>query len=465
MKVIVASFQYEACAYSSVMPSPGDFECAEGKDVFRKLRVQDVFADEGIESIPVFYANALPGGICPQNIFENFADKILSGVREHADADGILLCFHGSSEIENIGSGELELVKRIRTLVGPDPVISVSFDLHANIDERIIPLIDAVCGYKTAPHTDQTETQRAAAAILAKSIKGGWRPNVKIVKVPMLLTGDTLLTDKEPLKSLENETTAAEVGEVLRVNLFFSHMWVDAPNTCASVTVTAKDGNSAEKTAKEFAQKFWNTRRDYRFLVETGGVEDCVKKATEYLGGRVFLTDSGDNTTAGADGRRTDILNAFLKNGVTEKKICVSGITSPEIVCEAMKKKAGEEIDIPLVGRVEKGKILRYGKILGWAKDIIGDTVSVEIGNVTAVFTQKRSAFISKENFDRAYEDLESYDIIVVKQGYLFSELSPFCEKQFFVLSDGASCVDIFRLNLRKIPRPMFPLDDFDWNP
>ena len=463
MKVVIASFQYEACGKSEILPKREDFEYEEGNDIFKKLEIQDIFSNNNVDVVPVLYANALPGGVCPLALYETFAQKIIDAVEKNKDADAILLVCHGSSEIESIGSGELNLVQRIRQIVGENPLIAISFDLHANIDERLIKLVNIVCGYKTAPHTDQTQTHRACAAILVRSLKEGLRPVVCIKKVPMLLTGDMMLTGEEPLKTLIGETGKAESGEILRVNLFFSHMWVDAPNTCASVTVTATDKESGEKVANSFANKFWQTRDKYKFRVQTGSVSECVDKALKDLCGRIFLSDSGDNTTAGAEGNRTQILEEFLKKTPLSKKVCIAGITSEELVKKTQRKQAGDTINICLSGILREGRILRYGKILGWAKNIIGDSVSLDINGITVIFTDKRSAFISEENFKCANENLKEYEIVIVKLGYLFSELLPFCKKHYFVLSDGASCVDIFKLNLQKIPRPMYPLDKFDW--
>ena len=70
---------------------------------------------------------------------------------------------------------------------------------------------------------------------------------------------------------------------------------------------------------------------------------------------------------------------------------------------------------------------------------------------------------LKKGNFDVAGLDLLSYAIVVVKLGYLFTELKPFADRELFALSDGASCVELERLNLQRIVRPMFPLDDFDF--
>jgi microcystin degradation protein MlrC len=76
------------------------------------------------------------------------------------------------------------------------------------------------------------------------------------------------------------------------------------------------------------------------------------------------------------------------------------------------------------------------------------------------IFTQKRSAFISEENFLEAGVSIADYDIITVKLGYLFSELYPFCDKHYFALTDGSSCVDIRRFDYKKLIRPLYPLDE-----
>ena len=124
-------------------------------------------------------------------------------------------------------------------------------------------------------------------------------------------------------------------------------------------------------------------------------------------------------------------------------------------------KKDGEEVYLAKFG--VKAIVKTHGEILGWAKEIIGRSLTFSIGNIDAVFTEKRSAFIEKGNFDKANVDLLSYRIVMVKLGYLFTELKPFADRELFALSNGASCVELARLNLKNIIRPMYPLDEFEF--
>lgn len=461
MKVIVASFQCESNSKANLHPQKSDFEYFAGWDIFKKLVVKNIFEDAGFEIVPSIYANALPSATVERHIYEYYKEQIMDTVRRNPDADGIYIYVHGSMEVDGIGSGELQLVKEIRQIVSRDCLIAFTMDLHANITNELGQYVDIICGYKTAPHTDQPESQVRAATALTYCLQNGIKPYTYVQKIPMLVKGDTMLTRQEPLRSLEAETALLEEREdIFGANLFFGHCWIDAPNTSASAVVSAADPDTARQIAKDLANKLWNTRREYRFRIEAELPEECVRRAIAGEEKRIFITDSGDNTTAGAEGTSEDILKLFL-NARPGKKTCVAGITDLEIVETLWNKKDGETVSVEKLGC--QGIIKAHGEILGWAKEIIGRSLTISFDNVDAVFTEKRSAFIEKGNFDKANVDLLEYEIVVVKLGYLFEELKPYADRELFALSDGASCVELSRLNLQRIERPMYPLEDFEW--
>jgi len=461
MKIIVASFQCESNSKAKLHPTKGDFEYFKGEEIFRKLAVKDIFTKAGIKIIPSIYANALPTAAVTRDIYDYYEQQIVETVKQNPDVDGIYLYVHGSMEVDGIGSGELYMLKEIRKIVKKKCLIALTMDLHANIPSDFGEYADIVCAYKTAPHTDQSESQLRTAKALIYCLENGLRPYTYVCKIPMLVKGDTMLTRYEPLSSLEKETEDIEKDEeVFSANLFFGHCWIDAPNTSASAVVSAVNKDKAEKIAKYFADKLWATRKEYKFQIEAESSQECVNRALLGKENRIFITDSGDNTTAGAEGENPGILKLFIAKN-SDKKVCVAGITNFGMVNEFWNKKDGETVYAKDVQA--KGKIKSHGEILGWAKEIIGRSLTISFGNTDAVFTEKRSAFIEKGNFDKANVDLLSYRIVAVKLGYLFQELKPYADRELFALSDGASCVELGKLNLKKIVRPMYPLEDFDW--
>ena len=462
MKIIVASFQCESNSKAKLHPQKHDFEYFKGEDIFKKLVVKETFEENGFEVVPSIYAVALPSATVERGTYDFYAEQILDTVRANPDAAGVYIFFHGSMEVEEIGSGELYLLKKIREIVSEKCLIALSLDAHANITDELCSYADIISGFKTVPHIDQAETQLRSANALCYCLKNGVKPYAYMTRVPFLLKNDTLQTAYEPLKGLIEETLALEAEDgIFTANLFLGHCWIDAPNTSASTVVCAVEKARAEQVSKDLANKLWATRRSYKFLCEAESPEECVKRAVAGKEKRIFITDSGDNTTAGAEGDSLELLE-LLVFAQPEKRTCVAGITHHEMVEDLWNRADGEETILALFGGV-RATVKAHGEILGWTKEIIGRSVTVSIGTVDAIFTEFRSAFIEKGNFDKANVDLLSYEIVVVKLGYLFTELKPYADRELFALSDGASCVELSRLGLTKILRPMFPLDDFEW--
>ncbi|MBQ9756027.1 MAG: M81 family metallopeptidase [Clostridia bacterium] len=461
MKIIVASFQCESNSKAVLHPTIEDFEYFKGEDIFKKLVVKDVFTKAGFEVVPAVYAVALPSATVTQDVYFHFEKQIMEVVNANPDAVGVYIWFHGSMEVDGIGSGELYLLKEIRKVVSKDCVIAMSMDAHANITDELGQYANITCGFKTVPHVDQEDSQLRAANALVYALKNNLKPVLYVQRVPFLLKNDTVLTGEEPLKSIIALTREYEKQEdVLSANVFLGHCWIDAPNTSASTVVCATTEEKAKEIAKDLANKLWATRKVYKFKIEAELPEECVDRAISGKENRIFITDSGDNTTAGAEGESTEILELFIKKNPA-KKTCVAGITDDKIVEKFWSAKDGDVVTLEKFG--VQATVKAHGEILGWAKEIIGRSLTFSIGNVDAVFTEKRSAFIEIGNFDKANVDLLGYQIVVVKLGYLFTELKPYADRELFALSDGASCVELARLNLKKIVRPMFPLEDFEW--
>lgn len=460
-KIIVASFQCESNSKAKLHPQKEDFEYFKGEDIFKKLVVKDIFEKARYTVVPSIYAVALPSATVTEDIYFYYEKQIMQTVIENSDAVGVYIFFHGSMEVDNIGSGELYLLKEVRKVVSKDCVIAMTMDAHANITAELGEYANITCGFKTVPHTDQKESQIRAANALVYALNNGIKPYLYVQYVPFLLKNDTLLTGEEPLKSLIAETVEYEKqDDVFSANLFLGHCWIDAVNTCASTVVCAATEEKAEKIAKKLANELWATRKEYKFKIEAELPEECVRRAVAGKENRIFITDSGDNTTAGAEGDTTGLLKLLIAAN-PKKKTCVAGITDYDTVNGLWDKKDGESVYLSKFK--VNAKIKSHGEILGWTKEIIGKSINVSIGNIDAIFTEYRSAFIEKGNFDKANVDLLGYRIVVVKLGYLFTELKPYADRELFALSDGASCVELKRLNLKKIMRPMYPLDEFEW--
>ena len=235
LKILVASFQCESNSKAKMHPQKHDFEYFQGDEIFKKLVVKEIFEKNDFEVVPSIYAVALPSATVEKDVYLHYAEQILETARQNPDVNGVYIFFHGSMEVDEIGSGELYLLKEIRKLIPAGSLIAISLDAHANITDELSSYANIISGFKTVPHVDQKECQERAANALCHCLKNGIKPYAYTQRVPFLLKNDTLQTAYEPLKSLVEETLWLERQEdVFTANLFLGHCWIDAPNTSAS---------------------------------------------------------------------------------------------------------------------------------------------------------------------------------------------------------------------------------------
>jgi microcystin degradation protein MlrC len=85
--------------------------------------------------------------------------------------------------------------------------------------------------------------------------------------------------------------------------------------------------------------------------------------------------------------------------------------------------------------------------------------VVVEVGNVDVIVTQGRKAYHYEEDFTRLGLNPRETDILVIKIGYLASELYEMRADWIMALTPGGVDQDLERLEYKRVQRPIFPLD------
>src|SRR5690606_24926190 len=109
-----------------------------------------------------------------------------------------------------------------------------------------------------------------------------------------------------------------------------------------------------------------------------------------------------------------------------------------------------------------EGTLTSKGDLLGYlnaTSDKVGDVCTVSVGSLDVVVANRGESFITLNHFTRAGLNWEDYDIIVVKQGYLFNELSAVSKLDILSMTPGATYQRIENIDYRHVPRPLFPLD------
>lgn len=475
MKIIIGMLHHETNTLTPLTTGLADFDVSEGEQMLERVAVTQCLREAGAEVIPTIYASAVPSGRVEASAYSYFADRILGIVRDRAPVDGIWLHLHGAMDVEGIGSGEADLAARIRKIVGDSTPMAVALDFHANICEEFVNAVNVVCGYRTAPHVDQDETQIRAARLLLESIKSGKLPRTFMIRVPVLTPGDILVTTSDPGRSLMAQVEGVDSKPgVICASIFGGQPWVDAPNVSMSVVMSAdNDSTVAREEALRLAKSCWDARTQLRFEAEVAEPRMAIAAAMEARKTPVFISDSGDNITGGAPGDSALMLKLLTEAGA--KRTLVAGITDPEVVSACADLHPGDSLDAVLGGKLDPkksqsmrvtGTLKTKGSLIGWLGGNGGPAVVLEIGGIDVLVTQQRCGIVSPKIVRSAGVDCSDYDLIVVKLGYLWDALAKVARHAIIALTPGATCEDIASIEYHHVSRPIYPLDkDFDWNP
>ena len=122
--------------------------------------------------------------------------------------------------------------------------------------------------------------------------------------------------------------------------------------------------------------------------------------------------------------------------------------------------KVGGSLDENSETTVITGKLIHKGDILSYTGGNAGPSATLECEDMTVVVTKNRAAMCRPDIFESIDLDYSGFKIVVVKLGYLFPELEANAKRAILAFTPGSSTERLEDMHMKKIRRPMFPLDD-----
>jgi microcystin degradation protein MlrC len=426
---------------------------------------------------PTITGHALPGGAVTRAAYESLVNKMLDSLRRHLPYDGLFFDIHGAMSVVGLDDPEGDLIIRIRKVVGPKTLISTSMDLHGNVSWRLAQNTDLITCYRMAPHEDAMETKRRAVANLLTRIETGkGKPACKAwIPIPILLPGEKTSTRIEPGRSVYAAVApaAAQPG-IIDAAIWVGYAWADEPRNHAVVMVTGDDREKVTRTAEELARGFWNARSQFVFVAPTGTLKQCLDSAVKSPLHPFFISDCGDNPTAGGAGDVTWTLHQILArpefkpaDGPT---LIYASIPGPDGIKAAVRAGVGGRIDA-VVGAAVDHRYAPPVRLRGVVESIVRGDKDAEVeaviraGSVHVIVTQKRKPYHKEIDFTRLGLQPRKAAIVVVKIGYLEPELYAMRAAWLMALTPGGVDQDLARLPYKRVQRPIFPLDPVKTEP
>ena len=428
-------------------------------------RYDDLPAD--LEWVPLVHARALPGGAVERDFYDLIKREVLERLGAALPIDAVFLDIHGAMSVVGMTDAEADLAGAVRETIGSDALISAAMDPHGNMSRDLVGALDLATSHRMSPHDDAPLTRKRAIANLARCLRDDVRPYRAWVSVPVVLAGERASTRDEPARGIYGSLGEIEARPgIIDAAVWIGYAWADEPRCRAAVVVSGTDPDAIRYEARALAQRYWDAREDFAFSVPAGDADWAIATGLAARERPYFISDSGDNPTAGGAGDVTYMLQRLLAHpdlAAGRATAIWASVVDPAAVARCVAAREGGPVEVAVGGAFGSrfgavtlqgtvGRILR-GDAVG------GDIAVVESGGVRAILTTRRKPYHFVRDLHALDLDPARHDLTVVKIGYLVPDLFAAAKGWVLALTPGGVDQNIARLGHRRLLRPIYPLD------
>lgn len=434
----------------------------------------------GFDLVPTLFAAAVPSGIIEQRSFLRLVDELTDLIRKALPLDGMALALHGAAAAENFDDADACILERIRQVVGSRIPIVATFDYHANLSERMVQTASALIGYDTYPHVDMADRGAESIRVIARLITDKSELCCAFRKLPLLTSPLKQQTDVPPMLDVMQRLNELESDPAIAcASVAMGFPYSDVAHLGASVVVYGRDSAAVNSGADSLATHLWDARLEFHDDILT--VEESVKMATAAEEFPVVIVEPADNIGGGSAGDGTGVLKELLKFKADRSVIVVC---DPEIVEKAEQAGVGAQFVAKIGGKsddqhgapveakvvvrsISNGDYVHKGSYMTGYITSMGRTALVESDGVQIVLTSKRSMPFDAEQLRCVGIEPEEQKIIVVKAAIAWkAAYGDIARRVLIVDTPGVCAAELSRLNYRKRPRPLYPLEqDTSYSP
>jgi microcystin degradation protein MlrC len=432
------------------------------------------------QPIGVALAMSEPNGPVEHAFFAELLATISRRLKAALPLDGVYICAHGAALTTEEDDPEGVLFETVRNIVGAGVPVVASFDLHANVSDRMVDLIDAFIGYRTNPHLDMRERGAEAAAALCELLAGIRTERVRL-RLPIVPPTVTLLTAAGPYAEMIQLGQRRMTPAIMNVSVMGGFAYSDTAKNGLTVVVTSRGHRpAAEALAREIAQYGWDNRA--RFYPTLTPLDAAVKRALAV--GRdpslpaLAFADVADNPGGGGRGNTMHLLRAFAGAGVRDALFGI--IYDPDLAAEAHEHglhynfeahfnraestNFSEKWSAPArVAALTDGNCVGRRGIYAGQRLALGPCATLAIGGIMVVVVSHRLQCADPIFFEMMGLDIAKARGVAVKsRGHFRGGFDEFFGPTQIVEVDlpGLTSPMLARFEWTHLPRPVIPLDE-----
>lgn len=464
-------------SHFSVVTEPSEVMTENGEAGITVNGVYKTLSEAGYELIPGIFMGAGSSAPIKHEIIEDFIAKTVAQLKEIKDLDAICFSMHGATISDTSDDVCGDVLERVRQAVGEDVIISVSFDLHANVTEKTMKSADYICGYQHYPHIDLYETGVRSAQMIIDHFEKG-RAFVARAEVPVIAPAHAYTTSTRELKKLMDKAKAyKDSGKIIEYSIFQAQPWLDVKEIFATVIITSYDAQTAIDVANELKLDEFNLRKDLQGAPLIS-VEEVIQKALDNKSGKpVVLCDSADSPNAGANGDSATVLEKVLPYRKQLK--CALAVVDKKATDHAYELGVGgvgdfvigatiaPELSKPVLVKNAKVKLLSDGEFYmygpqerGQRRDN-GKSALISADGIL-IHLSYNAKTIGDRGFYRSVGiEPELMDLVCVKACTSFrAGYSQITDLIYNAQTTGAAGTDLTVMPFKKLPKPLYPFQE-----
>ena len=485
-RVYICGIAQESDTFNPVVAGKSFFTISQGEKVVTK-GAHWLYLDGALEALYTAGINPLKdngifmsagsGGPVEGKLVDWFTTEVLSGIKAEGDLDAVVVLMHGATVSENSQDVCGDIIEKIRNAVGEKTIISVGFDLHANVTEKTLKNADYISGYQTYPHLDIKETGARCAQKIVDHFANG-RAFVASASIPMIAPASAYTTSTGKLGALmQKAKDLVASGKIIDYSIFQAQPWLDVKNLASTVVITAKTEEDAIKYANDLLIDEFELRRDLQ-KTELKSIPEVIELALKNKTGKpVVLVDSADSPNAGAPSDSPVALEYLLPYKDALK--CVLSITDVESVEKAFKIGVGNVGDFELgaklapklykpvtvkgatVQSLHTGDFIMYGPQDRGGHRCLGKTAILKVGKIFIHLCTYGMAEGDRNFYASFGIDPEFMDLVCVKACTSFrAGYEKFSAEICTTDTPGAASPILKNLPYENRPKPLYPFEE-----
>ncbi|MFC6707748.1 M81 family metallopeptidase [Flexivirga alba] len=465
-RAIIVGIGTECSSFAPHRTAMADFGVRVGDRVLDRFPAVQAGRFGEVDFVPGPVSRALPGGPVLRAVYDALLHDVLAAVRHGAPWDGVLLDIHGAMLVDGLDDAEADLAEQVRDAAGgADVVLAAAMDLHGQVSRDFAQLVDLPTCYRTAPHVDESDTRDRAAGLLARALTSGVSPARAWCRIPVALPGEKTSTRVEPAASLYRSLANPPDG-VWEAALWVGYAWADEPRTSAAVVVVGEDLGAIQRECARLAEEFVAARDAFTFCGPTGSLSWALDEAAAATDGTFFVSDTGDNPTAGGSGDVATTLDTLLADRrVTDGAgdAIWTALVDPDGVRAAQRVGVGGDFDERVGGCFGwPARVGLRGVVRRLVSDGSGDVALIAVGRLQVLLTTRRTPFHTVADYARIGVDVTRTKLVINKIGYLEPELDAVSSGWAMALTEGPVDQRIDHLHFERLQHPLHPFDAID---